>query len=331
MKRKIFVRILLIVVLVIVILLLLLLGVSRLYYGRSIMATVAELWLRIGGNKAIFTDPERCQSYIEAKAETNLEPYVIPESVSFDVTVEERQEQGMQVFFLNEQSQSDTLIFYIHGGAYINNPSSQQWKLCNRISKDLDVTVILPVYPKIPVYTCDDAYAAMLALYQDYASDAETIIFMGDSAGGGLALGLAQELRDLGERQPDQLILFSPWIDASMDNQDMEQYEDSDPMLGIYGLREMGAMWADTRSVYDPRVSPIYGSMDGLGKITLFVGTREIFYPEIMRLSTMLDEQGISHNLFIGQGLNHVYTVYPIPEAEDAAQTIEALIAENNS
>jgi len=47
----------------------------------------------------------------------------------------------------------------------------------------------------------------------------DRFIFMGDSAGGGLALAFAQKLLDENAAiQPIKSILFSPWLDLSMQN-----------------------------------------------------------------------------------------------------------------
>lgn len=315
------------IVLILVVLCLIIAGISRLYYKRSVMATLVEHVLSSGGSKKLLLDEAGANEYIRQKSALNRAPYQIPETVKLEVDVDERQECGMQVFFLNEKSRSDTLVIYIHGGAYISPPANEHLKLCGRIAKDLDVPVILPVYPKVPDHTAKDAYEEMLDLCQIYAAKAGKLIFMGDSAGGGLALGLAQVLRDTGVRQPDQLILLSPWVDVSMDNRDMAGYEKADPMLGIYGLKKVGALWAGEWEVHDPKVSPVYGDMSGLGPVTLFVGTREIFYPEIQRLNAKLKEQQTACSLYVGQGQNHVYPLYPTPEAAKAIQIIEQAIS----
>ena len=231
----------------------------------------------------------------------------------------------MQVFTFNEGASGNNLLIYIHGGAYINNPNSSHLTFLNRLSEDMDMEVLLPIYPKLPVYNCEYAFEKMLSFYSSAADKYKdkTIILAGDSAGGGFALALASEIKNMDVQQPERLILLSPWIDLSMENEEMISFEKADPMLGIYGLKEMGAIWADDLDINDPRVSPINADLSGLCPIDLYVGTREIFYPEIIRLDSVLDQYGTEHTLTIGQGMNHVYPVYPIPEAERAISQIE--------
>ena len=37
---------------------------------------------------------------------------------------------------------------------------------------------------------------------------------------------------------------------------------------------------------------PIYGTLESLDNVYLFVGTREIFYPDVMKFHGMLEEAG---------------------------------------
>lgn len=318
--------IILIIVAVILITWVILLGVSHLHYGRSLMATLAEGVVRLMKTKKRINSPKRVTKFLERAKKANLAPYKIPKSVKFHVSVEERQEHGMQVYYLNGESESNTLIFYFHGGAYISNPLTLHWKLCDKLAKQTGASVIVPIYPKLPNCNCNDAYKAVMALYKNQATKDKRIIFVGDSSGGGLALGLAQKLRNEGGIQPQRLVLLSPWLDVSMDNEDTEKQAQGDPMHGTYFLRILGKLWAGEQSVFDFSVSPIYGELTGLGRISLFTGTREIVYPEVLRLDALLNDKAIEHDLFIGKGLNHVYPLYPIPEGKKATQTILKLV-----
>ena len=301
-------------------------AVSRLHFGRSVLSTLGECLIRTSKTKKKVNNSKLATEYVERAGKENLAPYQVPKSVKFHVSVEERQEQGMQVFHLNRESASDTLVFYLHGGAYLNNPLSLHFKLCDQLAKESGAHVIMPLYPKLPRHTCRDAYDAVIPLYQSYAAAGKRTILIGDSSGGGLALGLAQQLRDRGELQPERLILLSPWVDVSLENPALKAYEKVDPMHGIYFPQELGKLWAGEGSVHDPLASPVYGNMQGLGRISLFTGTREILCADILRTDALLKERGIEHDLIIGQGLNHVYPVYPTPEGKKARKTIVNMI-----
>src|SRR5690606_3466899 len=105
------------------------------------------------------------------------------------------------------------------------------------------------------------------------------IVFMGNSAGGGLALGFAQKLRNENrtQPQPSQLILISPWLDITLSNPDIRMVDKKDKLLSIKGLRMAAKAYASSVDGNDFRVSPIYGDFSGLGKISLFIGTNDLF------------------------------------------------------
>ena len=149
---------------------------------------------------------------------------------------------------------------------------------------------------------------------------------MGDSAGGGLALGLSLYFAKKKLPVPDKLILLSPWIDLKMDNPKIEEYLDIDPMLKIDELRVDAAYWANGKNLKDYRLSPIYGDLSVLKDVTVFCGTHEIFYPDMLRFMDKLKENKVKHKLYVGEGLNHVYPAFPIPEADEAIEKIARII-----
>lgn len=294
---------------------------------KSFLAGAAEPVIRIKDSKRKFVDKKACGDYISAMAKRNAEPYRLPKTVQRLGDVNEGQFQGMQYFTVGGDCAQR--ILYLHGGSYFAPPNLFHWDMLRRISKQSGAQILAPLYPRAPIHTCNAAYAQLRGFYREFfAGDGAEVCFMGDSAGGGLALGLAQQLAAEDIKQPSKLILLSPWLDISMDNPYMTEYEDCDPMLGIYGLRRMGKLWAGALDVHDPRVSPIYGKLDGLGEIAMFVGTHEIFYPEVMRLSKRMNEEGIAHTLEIGEEMNHVWVCYPMREGREAIDRIVQIITE---
>lgn len=295
----------------------------RLINHRSFMAGVVDLVLTLQHRSDKFTYLDECEAYIVAAAETNKEPVVI-ESAKFGITLREEREGALQAFIYNDQEHPAQTVFYFHGGAYINQPNNQQTTMAARTAKETGAEVVLMVYPKEPVHTCEEAYELCISYYENYLqnNDCGKVCFMGDSAGGGLALGLAQTLRDRGTAGPEELILISPWVDLTMNNPEMQDYVDLDPMLGIDGLRRMGEVWAGDLDVTDPRVSPIYGDLSGLGRVTLFTGTWEIFYPDTLRLAERFEKAGTDCSLTIGERMIHCYPIIPAPEAKAAQEII---------
>ena len=299
----------------------------RVINHRSFMAGFTDLFLTVQHRSDKFTDLDVCEAYISEKAESNREPVVIKKA-KYGISVREEKLEPLQAFIYNDQEHPVQTVFYFHGGAYINQPNAQQTAMAARTAKQTGCEVVLMVYPKEPVYDCETAYECCISYYCSYleANDCGKIVFMGDSAGGGLALGLAEALRDQGKICPEELVLISPWVDLTMSNSDMEDYVPLDPMLGIDGARRMGEVWANGLDMRDPRVSPIYGDLSGLGRVTLTTGTWEVLYPDSLLLAEKLEQAGVDCDLVIGERMIHCYPICPIPEAKAAQAVIWAAI-----
>ena len=117
------------------------------------------------------------------------------------------------------------------------------------------------------------------------------------------------------------IITFSPWVDISMSNPSFDSRQD--PILGETGLRQMGKSWAGDLDVKDYRVSPLFGDNTGLAKTMIFAGTNEIFYNDIKTYVQNLKDDGVEVKFIEGEGLFHIYPMFPMPEAKKAFKEIK--------
>lgn len=228
-----------------------------------------------------------------------------------------------RVFYANENSKSGITVFYLHGGAYFMDFALAHWKLISKLIIEADVKVIAPAYRRIPFATWREAFDLIVPLYKEYCETHpdQKIILMGDSAGGGLSASLTERFKEEGIRLPDELILLSPWVDMSMENEQIKEYEPRDPFLPMSQLLACSERWRGNLDIHDWQVSPIYGDLKGIRNVTVFVGTCEIFYPDVTKFFRMLDDDP-SNELIIGEEMNHVYPLFPIPEARTAVDKI---------
>lgn len=234
---------------------------------------------------------------------------------------------GGRIFYANESSNSNISIIYIHGGSYYADFTSFHWSFLKKIIWRTNAKIIAPAYRLVPFGTYKEAFDFIVTVYKDYIKKHpnDKIILMGDSAGGGLALAIALYMKMHEIFLLDELILISPWVDVSMNNPEIKDYVDKDPFLGVESLKASVKPWLGDLSERDWRVSPIYGDLSGLHNITIFVGTREIFYPDIVKLYKKLDIDG-NNELIIGKEMNHAYPIIPIPESREALNIISKII-----
>jgi monoterpene epsilon-lactone hydrolase len=216
---------------------------------------------------------------------------------------------------------------YLHGGAYISEISPQHWALISQLA-DAGVRVEVPSYGLAPQYTYREAYPFLTAVYRQLLADvdASAVTLVGDSAGGGLALGFAQTLLGTDLPQPRRLVLISPWLDLTLSHPDLPAVELRDPWLSSVGLAEAARSWAGGDDPTDPRLSPGNGPLAGLAPVDVYVGTREICLPDVLQLQDRGATEDVKLQVTVCEGAVHVYPLVPAPEGRTAAREIVASI-----
>jgi acetyl esterase/lipase len=279
--------------------------------GAKIFSSLLQFWPKL-------SEEETEQSLLEA-LEEGEKASTPPNNI---VTRHEDNENG-RIFYVNEKGVSRYTVFYIHGGAYKHDFISFHWIFIEKLVKETNALVIAPAYRLIPFATYKEAFDLIVPVYKEYREKhpEKKVIMMGDSAGGGLSLALTEYFKAEGIPMPDELILFSPWVDVSMENEDIKEYQPKDPFLFSDSLVVDGKRWAGDLDVHDPKISPIYGDLKDIHNVTVFVGTDEIIYPDAMKMFHMLD-QDVSNELIVGEGMNHVYPLFTIEEAKSARNKV---------
>jgi Esterase/lipase len=306
---------------------------------RSKEAAVAEQVMLEYGAKKRLLDAKGMQESIDACFKINDQPYEVPESrllmipgfekYMHDITgkVGKTLEYGMEILHLNDSGSSDDprVIVYLHGGAYVYQPYYEHIAMVERLAQESGARAIMPMYPMAPKYNCHESYAAVLKYYENLilTEDHESLVLMGDSAGGAIALALTQYLKKNSLPMPGRLILISPWLDARCDNPQIDELgiEAIDPML-TKQFYLAAQYWADGLPLDDPLISPAYGPLDGLPPITLYTGTREIFWPDAVKFNEKAKRCGADVDYREWDGMNHAFPLYPIPEAVAAQDEI---------
>jgi epsilon-lactone hydrolase len=222
-------------------------------------------------------------------------------------------------------------VIYLHGGAYCNSFASQQWNFMMRLVEALGCTVTAPNYPHAPEHRVHDLFAFLLPLYEEVAAreGSANVTVMGDSSGGGMSLALAQRLREDGHEQPGNVILLSPWLDATMSNPEIAALDKIDPFLGVEGLKYAGAVYAGDVDPTHYLVSPVYGSLRDLAPVSVFIGTRDILLADCRRLRDKAAAEGVKLNYREYEAMLHDWMLISLPESKQALREIVEIIGTN--
>ncbi|HET9826837.1 MAG TPA: alpha/beta hydrolase [Chitinophagaceae bacterium] len=219
-------------------------------------------------------------------------------------------------------------ILYLHGGAYVQRFNKFHWEFLAKLVKRTNCTITAPDYPLAPAHTYQKSFEMVSEVYRRLLAmnDPDQLIFLGDSAGGGFSLALAQKMRNEKVSQPAQIILLSPWLDISLKNPEIKDVDPNDPFLGKESLQQAGKLYAGGTNPDYYLLSPINGSLNNLGKISVFIGSNEILVADARKLRSLAENYGIDLNYREYPDMIHAWMFLNLPESRRAKKEIIDLI-----
>lgn len=296
----------------------------------SLRAQMMITLMRIRGTNRFYTDP----ATMRARLAEHQDPSMgwPPRSVRRALEVQRSTVDGFTCWTLRPRSgpRSDTHVMHLHGGGYVEQMGAHHWHFAHWLIDTLGCTLTFPMYPLVPEHDHHTIWPMARHSYERFLQPCrpQDRVIMGDSAGGGLAVCLAQLLRDRGEPQPARLALLSPWLDLAVTDPLAERIAPHDPVLGIAGLRQAGRWYAADTALDDPELSPTHADLSGLAPIGVFVGTRDLLLADarmLQREATRLGEHIALHEY---PGMFHNWIMKPLPEAYRARDDLLRFLAD---
>jgi acetyl esterase/lipase len=216
-------------------------------------------------------------------------------------------------------------VLYFHGGVYVLGDAFQAAGLASQVGRRTRATVISVDYRLGPEHpypaAVDDALAAYQALLQTGTAPSD-IAFVGESAGGGLAIATLVNARDHGLPLPAAAFVMSPYADLTLAGTTMETKREADPLLSRENLQ---ARVPDYTSGHDAAlglISPIFADLSGLPPLIIQAGTHEVLLDDAIRLARQAATADVEVTLDITPGVPHVFQAY-YPILDEAAAALD--------
>lgn len=241
---------------------------------------------------------------------TRQEPAPVPQDVEdlCEVTRETVLDRPV-VTLAPRNGATGTHVVHLHGGAYVYAVQPTHWRVLAQLVQTSGATFHVPSYSLAPGATVDDAYPLLDAVVDrvQVAAGDGRVFLSGDSAGGGLALGQAIRMRNDGRQAASAVLLFSPWVDVTLTNPDIERLERRDPMLSRAMLVQAGRWWAGDRSPADPVVSPVRDNLADLPPVFTYIGGRDLLVADARKLDQRIRAVGGQSTLRVWPSGFHVF------------------------
>ena len=243
--------------------------------------------------------------YFEYDRET-----IEPDEETKICNIETQEFQSRKVFIVYpKDTKTDLTIMYFHGGSYMAEATKEHWDFIQKLSIDTNSTVIMPDYPLAPKANYKDVFDFAEPLYKETIKniDINQLIVMGDSAGGGLALGLMEKISSENIKVPNKIMLISPWLDTRLTNTDIDEVQKRDKQLNKDTLKLAGIAYSlgDDNNL----VNPIDGDLSKLKNITIFTGKDDILNPDVDVFKNKALEQGIGIEVKEYENANHIWVI----------------------
>jgi acetyl esterase/lipase len=229
-------------------------------------------------------------------------------------------------------------VLYLHGGAFLTCGAYSHGRLVSMLSRYADSPVLVPNYRKIPKHSiseaiddCNDGYRWL----RRNGYQPNQIVLAGDSAGGYLALALAQRLLECGE-QPAALAAMSPLLQLATQPKTTHPSIGSDAMFpprafdAFQGLITRAAARRDAKGHSDALYEPLDHIQPGLPPTLIHVSGCEVLLHDAQLAAQRLATAGVPVEVQVWPGQIHVFQIAApmIPEATRSLRQIGRYIRE---
>jgi acetyl esterase/lipase len=230
------------------------------------------------------------------------------------------------------------VVLYLHGGAFLTCGVNSHSRIVNALSHFADSPVLVVNYRLIPKHSvgqalddCHDAYRWLrLRGYQP-----EQIVLAGDSAGGYLALALAQRLQQADE-EPAALVAISPLLQLAKEPKQSHPNIKTDAMFPAKSFDALLTLVAKAarRNVVDGKPEQLYEPLEhvepGLPRTLIHVSGSEVLLNDARLAARALAAAGVPTEVRVWPGQIHDFQLGApvIPEAVRSLRQIGEYIRE---
>jgi len=230
------------------------------------------------------------------------------------------------------------VVLYLHGGAFLTCGANSHSRVVNAISRFAESPVLVVNYRLIPKHPigmalddCHDAYRWLRL----HGYEPEQIVLAGDSAGGYLALALAQRLQE-DDEEPAALVAISPLMQLAKGPKQAHPNIKKDAMFPAKAFDALVALVASAaaKRIVDGKPEELYEPLDhiepGLPRTLIHVSGSEVLLHDARLAAGKLAAAGVPAEVRIWPGQIHdfQFAAPVVPEATRSLRQIGDYIRE---
>ena len=226
-----------------------------------------------------------------------------------DVSYEADTVGGVPGWWCRPTNPTKGTILYLHGGWYVWGSAQAYRHLAGHVAARSGAAVFVADYRLAPEHpfpaAIDDAEACYRGLV---GRGAGKIAIVGDSAGGGVGLALLARLAaDKDVVVPAGMVALSPLTDLALMGRSWETRAEADPYFTRQQGECMAPLYLNGVEATNVEASPLYGELQGLPPIRVYVGDDEPLLDDSLRYVERAVAAGVDARVDVWQGMPHVF------------------------
>ncbi len=216
-------------------------------------------------------------------------------------------------------------VYHIHGGGMVVGTRFEAFERVIDWVLRYGVTAVMPDYRLSPEHPhpalAEDCYAGLAWMSQhadELGFDADRLLIMGGSAGGGLSAAVSLMARDRSGPKLIGQLLLCPMIDDRDRTTSTHQYDDEGPWNRTSNLTGWTGLLGDRRGTdrVDAYAAPARATdLAGLPPAYIEVGAAEVFRDEDVAYASAIWAAGGQCELHVWAGAFHGFEMF-MPDAE---------------
>ncbi len=234
-------------------------------------------------------------------------------------------------------SRADRILLFVHSGSFILGRSKLHQSLAARIcdrSGAMALSVDYRLAPEHPFPAAIEDVAAAYSWLLAQGTEPSQIQFLGDSAGGGIALGALLLLRERGISMPAGLALLAPWADLTLSGRSILTNASKATLTNnIEIMMICRELYLQGHTPADPLASPVFADLQGLPPTFIQASIADILLDDTSRLDGKLRHCEISCQMSLYPPMPHGWQRLGslLPESRRAIEEIATFVEDRFS
>ncbi len=240
---------------------------------------------------------------------------------------------------------SNRILLYIHGGSFVAGSRASYRPFVAALANATASKAYLPEFRLAPAHPFPASLEDVQQVFQSVFIELDTalslasdgfekkpeILVMADTSGASIALGLLFGLKNEFRSAIRQVVLFSPWLDFSENNDMFTAKKVSDEIFTADSVRFACENYTHQENWQNPLVSPLKVTkdmLDGFPPVYIQMGEKEIFLDDAIVFQSIFQNSGRKCELDVWKGMMPMFQMADeyLSEAHLAVEKIGALI-----